>query len=139
MTMALRVILLSLVVFLASGAPAEPHAISWGNCTNPAFNTTRVAISCGNLTVPLDYTDPSTSSTLRLELVKVPAVKEPFGGSILFNFGGPGIAGTHDLVALAPLLQLYNHLSDPLSIAQGVTRIPADISMKPAPQEDTMI
>lgn len=66
------------------------NTITWFPCNqNGTFPHT-----CGNLSVPLDYSNSSSSKTFNLSLVKVPAVKEPRQGSILFNPGGPGIAGT---------------------------------------------
>jgi hypothetical protein len=62
-------------------------------------------LDCGALQVPLDYTEPSSNATLHLELAKVPALIQPSRGSILFNFGGPGIPGRRSLGALAGLLQ----------------------------------
>lgn len=47
--------------------------------------------------MPLDYTEPQPGESLNLTLFKIHAVKEPFQGSILTNFGGPGVSGLTDL------------------------------------------
>lgn len=91
---------------LAALAPAVAcSGIKWGPCPEGEFNTT-VAVQCGTLRVPLDYTQPDSSTTLDLELVKIPAAVQPSRGSIQLNFGGPGSPTRHDAVALGPLLQV---------------------------------
>ena len=64
--------------------------VNWAPC--PQQNDT-TPIQCGTLTVPLDYSDPTSNRTLDLQLAKVSAVKQPRKGSILFNPGGPGDSG----------------------------------------------
>ncbi|KAF7547481.1 hypothetical protein G7Z17_g7696 [Cylindrodendrum hubeiense] len=93
------------------------HGIVWKSC-DLGLNETAPML-CGSLVVPLDYTDTYSSETIKLELLKVDAVKSPSKGSILFNFGGPGATGKaafalyanlllgatggyHDLVTLVP-------------------------------------
>jgi hypothetical protein len=80
---------------------ARNSTIIWFPCSP---NGT-VPYSCGTLSVPLDYTDPTSNNTLELSLVKVSATQQPSRGSILFNPGGPGETGT-DFVAdfAGPLL-----------------------------------
>ncbi|SPO01895.1 related to hydrolases or acyltransferases (alpha/beta hydrolase superfamily) [Cephalotrichum gorgonifer] len=97
---------------LASAAMAKPlyerhppinarsPAIQWGGCDFEG----PLPVQCGTLGVPLDYTDPSANQTLDLSLSKVAAVNEPFKGSILFNFGGPGYPAVESLAALGELL-----------------------------------
>lgn len=63
-------------------------------------------VECGTLDVPLDYTATDSADTLKLSLVRVPAVKKPASHSILFNFGGPGEEGRHTLAELADMLQV---------------------------------
>lgn len=79
----------------AGGGPS----IQWGEC---AFNTT-MPMECAGLEVPLDYTD-AEGKTLNLTLSKVAAVNEPFLGSILLNFGGPGYEAVETLGNLGDLL-----------------------------------
>ena len=82
----------------------QGQKINWGPCTG--LNGT-ASILCGNLTVPLDYTEPNSNATLRLELLKVAATNAPSKGSILFNFGGPGIASRKSLASQATYLLKY--------------------------------
>lgn len=77
--------------------------IEWGPC---AFNGT-LPILCGKLAVPVDYSDSSSSKTVDLNLVKVPAIISPSRGTIQLNFGGPGLEAIHTLANLAGELQRY--------------------------------
>jgi len=83
---------------------AQCQKIKWGNCTD-VFVFEKVPLTCANLSVPLDYTDLKSNKSLGLQLVRVPAVKKPSRGSILFNFGGPGGDGRRELSMLGELLQ----------------------------------
>lgn len=76
-----------------------PQGIKWGACD---LNTT-LPVECATIPVPLDYTDDSSSKTLDLDLIRLPAANQPSKGSILFNFGGPGQDGLNNLLAYAPL------------------------------------
>ncbi|KAF2671605.1 hypothetical protein BT63DRAFT_397980 [Microthyrium microscopicum] len=78
------------------------NVIHWGPC-DTSFETAKpipsYPIDCANLTVPLDYTNPNSTATINLELLRIPAYKKPSNGSILFNFGGPGDDGRMSLAA----------------------------------------
>ena len=78
--------------------------IAWGHC--PEFPGATLPIECGNLTVPLDYTRPTANETLTLNLIRLPALKES-KGSILLNFGGPGVAGRVSLAAGGEVYQAF--------------------------------
>ena len=65
-------------------------SVNWLPCPQQNGST---PIQCGTLTVPLDYSNPTSNRTLDLQLVKVSAVNQPRKGSILFNPGGPGESG----------------------------------------------
>lgn len=77
----------------------DSQSIQWGNC----YFGASISIQCGSLDVPRDYTDNS-AGMLELSLAKVAAVKEPFMGTILVNFGGPGNDATAMLGDFAELL-----------------------------------
>ncbi|KAE8150285.1 TAP-like protein-domain-containing protein [Aspergillus avenaceus] len=77
----------------ASQASAEK--VAWGPCD--LKDQPPLPVECGSLAVPLDYSDPG-SDKLDLQLLKVPALRTPKKGSILFNFGGPGV-GVRDVLA----------------------------------------
>ncbi|GAB1689123.1 alpha/beta hydrolase [Krasilnikovia sp. M28-CT-15] len=86
---------------VATGAQADPvrgedgyapAPIAWGACDNPALKSR--GAQCGQLTVPLDYANPS-GDKIKLAvsriLHKVPADK--YQGVTLVNPGGPGGSG----------------------------------------------
>ncbi|KAH8886133.1 TAP domain-containing protein [Thozetella sp. PMI_491] len=92
--------------------------LQWQKCTDIAFNAT-VPLLCGNLSVPLDYTSPS-SGNLTLQLLKIEATKAPANGSksttILFNFGGPGEPDRLNLAQLSvKLLNMTGGIYDLIS------------------------
>ncbi|OGM42313.1 proteinase [Aspergillus bombycis] len=87
---------------LAFPKHARSEKITWGACQE---ETVTAPAQCGNLTVPLDYTQPESDKTLQLQLLKVPATREPKKGSILFNFGGPGLEARLTLFAQGEILQ----------------------------------
>jgi len=93
------------VLTLAAQTVAAQQKITWGPCTD--HNVTNTNLTCGTLFVPLDYTDKSSNATLQLDLMKLPATKQPFKGSILFNFGGPGVAGRDSFLGQAASLNKY--------------------------------
>lgn len=96
--------ILQLPFFAAANInPFGPPKIQWGACTETAINSA-LPIECGNLGVPLDYTEPTSNASLTLELLRVSAAIQPSKGSILFNFGGPGSTGRGALALLAPAL-----------------------------------
>ncbi|KAL2868904.1 alpha/beta hydrolase [Aspergillus lucknowensis] len=83
---------------------AMPHyprtdGVSWGAC-----EIDLPSVQCANFTVPLDYTKPNSRATLDLQLLRVPAVKQPKKGTILFNFGGPGLEARLTLAGTAQTL-----------------------------------
>lgn len=87
-----------LILCISAAADARPerthNTIKWFPCKQNGS----LPLSCGTLTVPLDYSNHTSNKTLELELVKVSAVKQPKKGSILINPGGPGESG-RDFVA----------------------------------------
>lgn len=91
------------------GAISLPHAsvrsqqIEWGPC---GFDGS-LPITCAQLPVPLDYTNESSDEVFLLSLIKVDAAIQPSKGSIIFNFGGPGGDGLHNLGPLADQMQSY--------------------------------
>lgn len=86
---------LPFIIHTACAAPAaSTTSIQWFSC--PQNETAEAPYDCGTLDVPLDYTNES-AGTLELKMVRVNHTKEPFMGSILFNFGGPGISARSSL------------------------------------------
>ena len=77
-------------LLFASSALALPakQTIKWGECEDKVPG---VELQCAELPVPLDYTDPDSSATYPLRLMKAPVAKNTTSkGSLIFNFGGPG-------------------------------------------------
>ena len=68
----------------ASDPVFVPEDIDWDVCYG--------IYECGDLQVPLDYTD-AESSTISIALVRLPATSEPYLGPLLMNPGGPGGSG----------------------------------------------
>lgn len=87
--------------------------IQWGPCELEDLDTSAVElpISCANLAVPLDYSNPDDTRELQLQLLKVNATKEPFLGSVLFNPGGPGSTGVEDILTTGPVYNEYGQKS----------------------------
>ena len=70
-------------------AAAAP-ALVWKPCADPAQR----GFQCATLRVPLDYDDPG-GRTIRLAVVRRQATDQRHRiGTLFFNFGGPGAAGT---------------------------------------------
>ena len=92
-TPAILTALLSLASRAQSLTIRTPAAIEWHACEG----SFPIPVSCGSVLVPLDYTEPQSQESLNLTLFKTHAVKEPFKGSILTNFGGPGVSGLTEL------------------------------------------
>ncbi|EQB55567.1 hypothetical protein GCG54_00014647 [Colletotrichum gloeosporioides] len=86
----------------ADAASSGQKEIEWSDCAE--LNSTE-PIQCANLTMPLDYTSPNSSKTLDLQLLRIPATRQPSKGSILFNFGGPGVAGRPTMAGLGGALR----------------------------------
>ena len=81
--------------------PVKPvkAAINW---TDASEVLGRPDTYLGKLAVPLDYTLPhSNNNTLTLNILKVKATREPKLGSVLTNWGGPGLPVTDWLLQQA--------------------------------------
>lgn len=65
--------------------------VTWSACEAGAPED----LECGKVTVPLDYAHPG-AGTLDLALARYRATG-PSRGSVLLNFGGPGVAGVSEL------------------------------------------
>ncbi|MEU6065589.1 MULTISPECIES: alpha/beta hydrolase [Streptomyces] len=83
----------------ASGTPPQPdlsrfyrQRIVWSACHGDDMPKD---LECGKVTVPLDYAKPATG-TLDLALARY-ATTGKSRGSVLLNFGGPGVPGVDQL------------------------------------------
>ncbi|KAF4960639.1 hypothetical protein FGADI_808 [Fusarium gaditjirri] len=79
-------------------SPEAP--INWTRCKLgiDEYKKDEKAFECGNLTVPLDYTDEYNTSTTTLNLIRLRATEKCPKGSIIVNFGGPGYSGIESLL-----------------------------------------
>ena len=93
-----------------AAAAATPQEIRWApSCDQVFLNATTAPNECGNLTVPLDYGESNSSKTLELRLLKIPATKQPADGTIIVNFGGPGVSGRLDMATTG--VRLFKYVS----------------------------
>ncbi|KPI45876.1 uncharacterized protein AB675_899 [Cyphellophora attinorum] len=70
----------------------------WGNCTyfeyaTELYGKVDAPHECAILQVPLDYTNPSSTETISLDLNRVKASAKKVLGSLIVNPGGPGGSG----------------------------------------------
>lgn len=76
--------------------------IDWSECDldfgDNSTNRQQKDYDCARLSVPLDYTSASNGETIKLDLIKAKATKEPYLGSVLYNPGGPGGSGVEAIV-----------------------------------------
>ena len=73
-----------------------PPAIIYHKQTSPgplAKEKTLLTLWCGNLSVPVDYVNTSSNSTMHLSMVKLGASKQPKQITILLKPGGSGGSG----------------------------------------------
>ena len=90
--------LVAIIGVLAAAVPASAvrppaaaaPALAWKACADPAQR----GFQCATLRVPLDYDDPG-GRTIRLAVIRRQATDRRHRiGTLFFNFGGPGGAGT---------------------------------------------
>lgn len=84
------------------------QSVRWGGCTGDEPPTAR----CADLTVPADYGNPG-GQTLDLAVSRLPATGPgPRLGSLVVNFGGPGLSGITQLGERATELTALNRRYD---------------------------
>ncbi|KAF9785682.1 hypothetical protein IL306_004564 [Fusarium sp. DS 682] len=79
-----------------TSSSSKNSTLEWSQCEldfGEEKNEAQKAYDCARLTVPLDYTSASNGETIKLDLIKAKATKEPYKGSVLYNPGGPGGSG----------------------------------------------
>jgi pimeloyl-ACP methyl ester carboxylesterase len=102
MTQLSRPLLLTLCTLAVGAAPASAipaPTLSWHACTDPA----QIGLQCATARgVPLDYAHPR-GRTIRLAVIRKRATDRAHRiGTVFFNFGGPGAAGTAVLPVSMP-------------------------------------
>lgn len=90
----------------SSHTPRGKGEIQWEPCGDLGVKGP-TKLECGSLTVPLDYTDPSSGETLDLQILKAPAPNQPSKGSVFFNFGGPGASGIPQMSLMGSTLSAF--------------------------------
>ncbi|GAA3087810.1 alpha/beta hydrolase [Streptomyces rectiviolaceus] len=127
--------LTALTPFLAAPAADPPdltrfygQSISWENCGDEMEQEARrtwaastdtlpagiALFECGNVEVPRDYADPSgKAGTARIGMLRLRATDtERRIGSLVLNFGGPGLSGRFALNSHVPQLSRLNKRFD---------------------------
>ncbi|PSK34774.1 hypothetical protein B9Z65_1357 [Elsinoe australis] len=108
---AIASVLLPLIGAASSSGPVpgfdgSDARIEWRPCSpQTGLDSPRNGISsfdCGELSVPLDYTNESSSERLTLHLRRLLARKQPSVGSILLNYGGLGDSMSSSFFESAP-------------------------------------
>ncbi|KAK8146938.1 hypothetical protein G3M48_002360 [Beauveria asiatica] len=83
-------------------------SIKWTECSPELNKDASLPVECAQLNVPRDYTDDKSNKTVALNLIRVPATKQPFLGSILMNYGGPGEAAVTETAGSGELLNIMS-------------------------------
>ncbi|CCA67084.1 hypothetical protein PIIN_00919 [Serendipita indica DSM 11827] len=78
-----------------------PANITWERCPNTNSSS---RLECATAQVPLDWNDTSKGD-IPLSLIRLPAQNNTREGYMFFNPGGPGIPGTHALIAYGEFFQ----------------------------------
>ncbi|RBR25160.1 uncharacterized protein FIESC28_02068 [Fusarium coffeatum] len=91
---------------------SKKPSIEWSKCDlnfrDKAKNEAQKKFDCARFEVPLDYMNSSDGKTIKLDLIRAKATKEPSMGSVLYNPGGPGGSGVEAVLtgaeAMLPVL-----------------------------------
>ncbi|KAI1059299.1 hypothetical protein LB507_004025 [Fusarium sp. FIESC RH6] len=90
---------------------SKKSSIEWSKCDldfgDEALNEKQKAFDCATHVVPLDYSNPSNSPGIELNLIRAKATKKPSMGSVLYNPGGPGGSGVEILLGNAEKMLPY--------------------------------
>jgi hypothetical protein len=104
-----RILSVSALTLLAAAqlvdCQTNTPTITWGPCSDFPPVPAPASALCAALSVPLDYTAQDWNKTLPLRLLKIQAKRTPVLGTIILNFGGPGVAGRTQLAAAGDDLQ----------------------------------
>ncbi|KAB8068488.1 hypothetical protein BDV29DRAFT_162350 [Aspergillus leporis] len=84
-----RAFFLSSLLLVSDASPlthsnhVRSKEVTWAPC---GLEDIPESVQCGNLIVPMGYTEPDPIETIDLQMLNVPALHEPSKGSILFSF-----------------------------------------------------
>jgi len=93
-------------------AKASPSAIPTPTPSKIAWTDCGGGFQCGTLQVPLDYSHPADGS-IGIVMNRKPATDQPNRiGSLLLNFGGPGVSGVNELRGAAIVFRALNRRFD---------------------------
>jgi pimeloyl-ACP methyl ester carboxylesterase len=82
---------------VVTGRPVAGGSVEWGPCTDLADLDVPADAQCGEVAVPLDYEKPDGAQAT-IAVARLPATGEKIG-SLLMNFGGPGLSGVESVIA----------------------------------------
>ena len=90
---------------VAAAKAADQASIAWGACPAPADGTTlNPQLTCGTLTVPLNYQDPA-GAKIKVAVSRLATAKPgKRHGVLLLNPGGPALGGLDMPATMAPTL-----------------------------------
>lgn len=82
----------------STGAPAAlTQTLAWKACLNPRVDpglpSAYYRVQCATMIVPMDWDDPSNTTTLTISVTRLLASAKPAAGVLFTNPGGPGGAG----------------------------------------------
>jgi pimeloyl-ACP methyl ester carboxylesterase len=93
----------------------DKGGLSWGRCKATADGPAPSSDwQCATLKVPLDWSKPD-GETIGLALIRAKARGGDRGGSLLFNFGGPGASGVSMMPSYAPTVSRLRERYDLVS------------------------
>lgn len=92
-------------------ANSTNSSIKWTKCPSTVSDLSGLPVECAQYGVPLDYTDEKRNKTAVLNLIRVPATKQPSLGSILLNYGGPGEEAIFTTAQSSFVLDMYGQWS----------------------------
>jgi len=79
---------------VAGRGVAAVGSVEWGPCRPLPLTAIPPAAQCGKVSVPLDYSDPDgAQATIAVARLPATGARDDRIGSVLMNFGGPGVTG----------------------------------------------
>ena len=81
---------------VVTGRPSAGGSVEWGPCAELPDTQMPADAQCGEILVPLDYSKPD-GARAKIAVARLPATGEKIG-SLLLNFGGPGLTATDTMM-----------------------------------------